>query len=111
MKIVGIILFACVCSCWSKHININKKPHYDLRNAEYYFNDFMIKYYRHYANSEERELRRKIFVGNLKKINELNSDPKNKKIYDINAFADWTNEEILATKDVVKVVPVFMLNY
>lgn len=96
MKTAGIILIACVCSCWPK---LTKKPLYDLKHVEYYFNDFVIKYYRHYANPEERKLRRRIFVENLKKINEYNSNPKNKGVYDINAFADWTDEEILATRD------------
>lgn len=97
MKTVGIILLACVCSCWPKILN--RKPFYDLNNVEYYFNDFIIKYYRHYANYEERALRRHIFVENLKKINEMNSNPNNNEVYDINAFADWTDEEILATRD------------
>lgn len=101
MKTYGLILLACVCSCWPKFIT--KKPFYDLKNVEYYFNDFIIKYYRHYGNSEERKLRHQIFVRNLKKINELNSNPKNKDVYDLNAFSDWTEEEILATLDGSKV--------
>lgn len=107
MKTVGILLFVCVCSCWPKHVT--KKPIYDLENVEYYFNDFIIKYYRHYADSEERNLRRRIFEKNLKKINELNSDPMNEEVYDINAFADWTDEEILATQDKSKSTSIFKL--
>lgn len=106
MKTIGIILIAFVCSCWPKHIT--KKPHYDLKKLDYYFNDFIIRYYRHYANSEERKLRRKIFVKNLKAINELNSDPNNKQIYDINAYADWTDEEIAATHDVLKTMIILL---
>lgn len=94
MKTVGIILFAFVSSCWPK---ISKKPLYDLNNMDYYFNDFIIKYYRHYADLEERKLRFGIYADNLKKINELNSNPNIKEVYDINAFADWTDDEILAT--------------
>lgn len=104
MKTVGIILFTCVCACWPKLVN--KKPYYDLKHAEYYFNDFIVKYYRHYADSDERALRRHIFVENLKKINEWNSNPKNKDVYDINAFADWTDEEISATRDGSQLKPV-----
>lgn len=44
-------------------------------------------------NSDDEEIHFRAFLSNLRIINQLNANPYNRLVFDINKFADFTEEE------------------
>lgn len=71
----------------------SSKPQYKLEEATKLFENFIKKYNKIYKDNEDKEKHYKVFVKNLKYINDVNSDPEISSTVDINNFADFTDEE------------------
>ncbi|KAF9787548.1 hypothetical protein SFRURICE_001600 [Spodoptera frugiperda] len=68
---------------------------YDIEDAEYHFEEFIEKFGREYENENEKQYRFKIFVENLKKVNELNKESDH-AVHGITQFMDMDVEEFTA---------------
>ncbi|RVE44084.1 hypothetical protein evm_011250 [Chilo suppressalis] len=68
-----------------------ERPYYDIKDAPYLFHKFIRDYNRQYKNTEEVILRYTMFLNSLMDINKRNANQE--AIFDINQFADYTNEE------------------
>ncbi|KPJ15652.1 Viral cathepsin [Papilio machaon] len=72
--------------------SMSNKPIYDINNAEELFEKFIKDFDRQYKDEAEREKHYQAFIKSLKRINELNTK-QDSATYDINKFADYTEEE------------------
>ncbi|XP_050551730.1 uncharacterized protein LOC118273344 [Spodoptera frugiperda] len=68
---------------------------YDIEDAEYHFEEFIEKFGKEYENENEKQYRFKIFVENLKKVNELNKECDH-GVHGITQFMDMDVEEFTA---------------
>jgi len=82
------LLAAAVC-----YVSANDVLFHKL--AEYKFKAFSIRYNKVYPTNEEREYRLEVFKNNLKKIQRLNDYELGTATYDVNEFADLTQQEFL----------------
>lgn len=84
---ICLLLFATI------HCNILiEKPHYDLKDAVPLFEEYVIKYNKHYKSQQDRFLHFLYFVATLSEINRRNKEEPT-AVFDLNQFADYTNEE------------------
>ncbi|CAG9584723.1 unnamed protein product [Danaus chrysippus] len=84
--VVCVFLFAVVA------VALGDKPHYDLNDAPALFEKFVKDFNKSYKDDADREVHYQAFVKSLQEINEANARPSG-TIYDINNFADYTEEE------------------
>ncbi|XP_061377334.1 uncharacterized protein LOC133318886 [Danaus plexippus] len=68
------------------------KPYYYLKDAPALFEKFIKDYDRHYKNEADRQVHYEAFVKSLKEINRANAEHPG-TVFDINLFADYTEEE------------------
>ncbi|OWR50169.1 uncharacterized protein LOC116773084 [Danaus plexippus] len=73
-------------------VALGDKPHYDLNDAPALFDKFVKDFNRSYKDAADREVHYQAFVKSLQSINEANARPS-PTVYDINNFADYTDEE------------------
>lgn len=92
MSLLRCVLF-CTLFVAILDIALCDKPHYDLKDARELFNKFKKDYNRHYLSDNDEEEHYEAFVKSLMQINYLNSI-QSTATYDINDFADMTDEEI-----------------
>ncbi|XP_021189049.3 uncharacterized protein LOC110375304 [Helicoverpa armigera] len=85
-----VLVFALVAI--ASAVPAGDKPHYDLDKAPEYFEKFIKDYNRVYKDAADREVHYQAFVKSLVEINELNNS-NDGDTYDINNFADFTEEE------------------
>ncbi|KAJ2953927.1 hypothetical protein O0L34_g1564 [Tuta absoluta] len=81
------ILFFCLGAALGK-------PNYSLDEVEKHFEDFIQKYDRQYADEAEKQMRLEIFKKNLVRINQKNMTPGELAEFDIDHFADLSDEEL-----------------
>ncbi|XP_013169057.1 PREDICTED: senescence-specific cysteine protease SAG39-like [Papilio xuthus] len=81
--------------------SVSNKPIYDINKAEELFEKFIKDFDRQYKDEADREEHYQAFIKSLKRINELNTK-QDSATYDINKFADFTEEETKWMRGVVK---------
>lgn len=68
-------------------------PTYDLRKAPELFNKFISDYNKKYKDDEDYNKHFKQFTKKVEDINRMNSEGNGDAVFDINMFADLSDEE------------------
>ncbi|XP_049865743.1 uncharacterized protein LOC126366611 [Pectinophora gossypiella] len=89
-----LLVFACALAAASR-INNMDKPIYPLEEAEIHFDIFIEKFNRSYSSKAEKKSRFEIFKKNLEDINRKNMNPHELATFDINMFADLSEQEAI----------------
>ncbi|CAB3230383.1 unnamed protein product [Arctia plantaginis] len=78
--------------CWGVSAAPNKAQYYSLEDAASYFEEFIIKHGKQYADEQEKSARFEIFKTNLKDVNQLNNISQ-AAVFGITSFTDLTKDE------------------
>ena len=58
------------------------------------FQLFMASHLKSYTDLTEYKMRRNLYLKNVQKVAEMNANPDDQAVYEVNKFSDWTEEEL-----------------
>ncbi|GKU92320.1 hypothetical protein SLEP1_g6064 [Rubroshorea leprosula] len=102
LKTNFLIAMLRILGCWALLTTSRTLPEADITERHQYW---MAQYGRIYPDSEEKELRLKIFKENLEFIEKFNSEGNRTFKLSLNKFSDLTNEEFKALYTGYKIPP------
>ncbi|GLT29570.1 hypothetical protein SLA2020_044280 [Shorea laevis] len=102
LKTNFLIAMLRILGCWALQTTSRTLPEVDIAEKHQYW---MAQYGRIYPDSEEKELRLKIFKENLEFIEKFNSEGNRTFKLSLNKFSDLTNEEFKALYTGYKIPP------